>query len=97
MPNGVANVLPSAKGNVMRPEGSFLPPPGARFLSQIKGTSHHSDNGRYTNCSLTRWTKRIKPYGYLDISSQRLQAIRSPFDALPIKPIDTTGDNEPQS
>jgi len=34
---------------------------------------------------------------YLDISSQRLQAIRSPFDALPIKPIDTTGDNEPQS
>jgi site-specific recombinase XerD len=34
---------------------------------------------------------------YLHISSQRLQAIRSPFDALPIKPIDTTGDNEPQS
>jgi site-specific recombinase XerD len=34
---------------------------------------------------------------YLHISSQRLQAIRSPFDALPIKPIDTTEDNEPQS
>jgi integrase/recombinase XerD len=34
---------------------------------------------------------------YLHISSQRLQAIRSPFDALPIKPIDTTGDNELRS
>jgi integrase/recombinase XerD len=34
---------------------------------------------------------------YLHVSSQRLQAVRSPFDALPIKPLDTTGDNEPQS
>ena len=34
---------------------------------------------------------------YLHISSKRLQAIRNPFDALSIKPVDTTGDNEPQS
>jgi integrase/recombinase XerD len=34
---------------------------------------------------------------YLHVSSQRLQAIRNPFDALPIKPLDTSGDKEPQS
>ena len=34
---------------------------------------------------------------YLHVSSQRLQAIRNPFDTLPIKPIDSTGDNAPQS
>lgn len=34
---------------------------------------------------------------YLHVSSQRLQAVRSPFDALPIKPIDVTGGKEPQS
>ncbi|MFZ0593341.1 MAG: site-specific integrase [Bryobacteraceae bacterium] len=34
---------------------------------------------------------------YLHVSIQRLQAVRSPFDALQLKPIDQTGDSEPQS
>ncbi|MEJ7608607.1 MAG: site-specific integrase [Bryobacteraceae bacterium] len=34
---------------------------------------------------------------YLHVSTQRLQAIRSPFDALPLTPIDQTSDAEPKS
>jgi integrase/recombinase XerD len=34
---------------------------------------------------------------YLHVSIQRLQAVRSPFDALQLRPIDQTGDHEPQS
>jgi integrase/recombinase XerD len=34
---------------------------------------------------------------YLHVSIQRLQAVRSPFDALQLKPMDETGDSEPQS
>jgi integrase/recombinase XerD len=33
---------------------------------------------------------------YLHVSTQRLQAIRSPFDSLPLKPIDQTGDEHTQ-
>jgi integrase/recombinase XerD len=34
---------------------------------------------------------------YLHVSMQRLQAVRSPFDALQLRPIDQTGDPKPQS
>jgi site-specific recombinase XerD len=34
---------------------------------------------------------------YLHVSIQRLQAVRSPFDALQLKPIDQSGDSKPQS
>ena len=34
---------------------------------------------------------------YLHVSIQRLQAVRSPFDALQLRPIDQTGGHEPQS
>jgi len=34
---------------------------------------------------------------YLHVSMQRLQAVRSPFDALQLRPIDPTGDHKPQS
>jgi site-specific recombinase XerD len=34
---------------------------------------------------------------YLHVSMQRLQAVRSPFDALQLRPIDRTGDPRPQS
>jgi site-specific recombinase XerD len=34
---------------------------------------------------------------YLHVSIQRLQAVRSPFDALQLRPIDQTGDHEPHS
>jgi integrase/recombinase XerD len=34
---------------------------------------------------------------YLHVSIQRLQAVRSPFEALQLKSIDKTGDSEPQS
>jgi integrase/recombinase XerD len=34
---------------------------------------------------------------YLHVSIQRLQAVRSPFDALQLKPLDETGDSKPQS
>jgi integrase/recombinase XerD len=34
---------------------------------------------------------------YLHVSIQRLQAVRSPFDALQLRPIDQAGDHEPQS
>ena len=34
---------------------------------------------------------------YLHVSIQRPQAVRSPFDALQLRPIDQTGDHEPQS
>ena len=34
---------------------------------------------------------------YLHVSIQRLQTVRSPFDALQLRPIDQTGDPEPQS
>ena len=34
---------------------------------------------------------------YLHVSTQRLQAIRSPFDALPLTPIDQPGDGHPNS
>jgi integrase/recombinase XerD len=33
---------------------------------------------------------------YLHVSLQRLQAVRSPFDALQLRPIDQTGDYPPQ-
>jgi integrase/recombinase XerD len=32
---------------------------------------------------------------YLHISMQRLQAVRNPFDALQLRPIDQTGDHKP--
>jgi site-specific recombinase XerD len=34
---------------------------------------------------------------YLHVSIQRLQAVRSPFDTLQLKPMDKTGDSEAQS
>jgi integrase/recombinase XerD len=34
---------------------------------------------------------------YLHVSIQRLQAVRSPFDALPLAPIDKSGDSEARS
>jgi integrase/recombinase XerD len=34
---------------------------------------------------------------YLHVSIQRLQAVRSPFDALQLRPIDQPGDHEPHS
>jgi site-specific recombinase XerD len=34
---------------------------------------------------------------YLHVSMQRLQAVRSPFDALQLRPIDHTGDHKPHS
>jgi site-specific recombinase XerD len=34
---------------------------------------------------------------YLHVSMQRLQAVRSPFDALQLRPLDQIGDHEPQS
>ena len=34
---------------------------------------------------------------YLHVSLQRLQAVRSPFDALQLKPIDLTGPRPPLS